>query len=73
MGILMSEWTTHLKLPFLAAAQAQKHVTHNEALALVDLVVQLAVVSDSVNAPPADPDEVTATSCLQCHGHLCRT
>lgn len=57
MGILMSEWTTHLKLPVLAAAQAQKHVTHNEALALVDLVVQLAVVSDSVSAPPADPDE----------------
>ncbi|QUS54244.1 DUF2793 domain-containing protein [Pseudovibrio brasiliensis] len=53
----MNEWTTHLKLPFLAAAQAQKHVTHNEALALVDLVVQLAVVSDSVSAPPADPVE----------------
>ncbi|NNC01095.1 DUF2793 domain-containing protein, partial [Corallococcus exiguus] len=27
--------TTHLNLPLLAAAQAQKHVTHNEALALL--------------------------------------
>ncbi|KZK82252.1 hypothetical protein PsAD13_03811 [Pseudovibrio sp. Ad13] len=57
MGIMMSETTSHLKLPFLAAAQAQKHVTHNEALALVDLVVQLCVVSNSVSAPPADPAE----------------
>ncbi|WP_063291622.1 MULTISPECIES: DUF2793 domain-containing protein [unclassified Pseudovibrio] len=53
----MSETTSHLKLPFLAAAQAQKHVTHNEALALVDLVVQLCVVSNSVSAPPAGPAE----------------
>jgi hypothetical protein len=57
MGIMMSETTPHLKLPFLAAAQAQKHVTHNEALALVDLVVQLCVVSNSVSTPPADPAE----------------
>jgi hypothetical protein len=28
--------TTHLQLPYLAAAQAQKHVTHNEALRLLD-------------------------------------
>jgi len=28
--------TTHLALPYIDAAQAQKHVTHNEALALID-------------------------------------
>ena len=28
----MSDTTTHLGLPYLLAAQAQKHVTHNEAL-----------------------------------------
>lgn len=28
----MSETTTHLALPFIMAAQAQKHVTMNEAL-----------------------------------------
>lgn len=28
----MSDTSTHLGLPYLLAAQAQKHVTHNEAL-----------------------------------------
>ena len=32
----MSDTTTHLGLPYLLAAQAQKHVTHNEALRLLD-------------------------------------
>jgi hypothetical protein len=36
-------YTTHLGLPLLAAAQAQKHVTHNEALVLADALVQLSV------------------------------
>jgi len=31
--------TPHLALPLLAAAQAQKHVTHNEALAALDALV----------------------------------
>ncbi len=53
----MNETTTHLNLPVLAAAQAQKHVTHNEALALVDLVVQLSVISNSIVSPPASPTE----------------
>ncbi len=53
----MNETTTHLQLPILAAAQAQKHVTHNEALALIDLVVQLCVVSNSISAPPDAPEE----------------
>ncbi|KZL06755.1 hypothetical protein PsAD2_04268 [Pseudovibrio axinellae] len=47
--------TAHLNLPVIAAAQSQKHVTHNEALALIDLVVQLSVISNSVGEPPADP------------------
>ena len=32
----MSDATTHLLLPYILAAQAQKHVTHNEALRLLD-------------------------------------
>ena len=32
----MSDTTTHLSLPYLLAAQAQKHVTVNEALRLLD-------------------------------------
>jgi hypothetical protein len=49
--------TSHLKLPYLAAAQAQKHVTHNEALTLLDTAVQLAVLDASLTAPPGSPAE----------------
>ena len=35
----MSDATTHLLLPYILAAQAQKHVTHNEALRLLDAMV----------------------------------
>ena len=47
----------HLKLPYLAAAQAQKHVTHNEALRRLDSLVQLAVSDSSLTDPPATPEE----------------
>jgi hypothetical protein len=49
--------TPHLGLPLIEAAQAQKHVTHNEALVLLDTLVQLAVASRSLSAPPASPAE----------------
>lgn len=45
----------HLGLPYLLPAQAQKHVTHNEALRLLDVLVQLAVEDRNRTAPPADP------------------
>ncbi|MCR8550874.1 DUF2793 domain-containing protein [Salipiger sp. P9] len=51
----MSDLSANLSLPYLAGAQAQKHVTHNEALEILDAVVQLAVASRSLAAPPADP------------------
>ncbi|NHB78328.1 DUF2793 domain-containing protein [Rhodobacter calidifons] len=51
----MSDTTTHLGLPYLMAAQAQKHVTHNEALRLLDAMVQLAVLDRTRAAPPASP------------------
>lgn len=44
--------TTKLKLPFLAAAQAQKHVTVNEAFARVDAAVQMSVESRMLTEPP---------------------
>ncbi len=44
--------STHLGLPYLAAAQAQKHVTHNEALRVLDAVVQMAVLTANLTAPP---------------------
>ncbi len=49
--------TPHLGLPLLAAAQAQKHVTHNEALSSIDALVHLAVKERSRTAAPAAPSE----------------
>ncbi|MCA1948650.1 MAG: DUF2793 domain-containing protein [Armatimonadetes bacterium] len=51
----MPDTTTHLGLPYLMAAQAQKHVTHNEALRLLDAIVQLSVLDRTRTAPPASP------------------
>ncbi len=51
----MSDITTHLLLPYILAAQAQKHVTHNEALRLIDAIVQLSVLDRDLTAPPAAP------------------
>jgi hypothetical protein len=53
----MPDITTHLGLPYLMAAQAQKHVTHNEALRLLDGVVQLSVLDRTRAAPPASPSD----------------
>ncbi len=47
----MSE-TAKLKLPLIASAQAQKHVTVNEALSRIDATMQLSVESRVLNAPP---------------------
>lgn len=49
------EETDHLRLPYLIAAQAQKHVTHNEALRTLDALVHLSVVDRDLAAPPALP------------------
>jgi len=49
--------TQNLELPLIAAAQAQKHITHNEALATLDTVVQLCVISAALNAPPSSPSQ----------------
>jgi hypothetical protein len=51
----MSDSTTNLLLPYLMAAQAQKHITHNDTLRLLDGLVQLSVKSRGLTAPPADP------------------
>ena len=49
--------TPRLSLPAIEAAQAQKHVTHNEALTLLDALVQLSVESRALAAPPGAPAE----------------
>lgn len=49
--------TPLLKLPYILAAQSQKHVTHNEALRALDAVVQLAVEDKDLSTPPGSPAE----------------
>ncbi|KAA2237253.1 DUF2793 domain-containing protein [Salinarimonas soli] len=49
--------TPHLGLPLIAAGQAQKHVTHNEALVLLDALAQLAIVRRDLADPPGDVGE----------------
>lgn len=48
----MDETTNH-RLPLIRASQAQKHVTHNEALLTLDAALQLSVASRSLSIPPA--------------------
>ncbi len=48
----MSDHSARLSLPLIAPAQAQKHVTHNEALAVLDALVQTGVVAFDLAAPP---------------------
>lgn len=50
----MSDRTTNLDMPFIMPSQAQKHVTHNEALLLLDAIVQLSV-ADERSSPPQAP------------------
>lgn len=50
----MTETSPRLNLPFILPAQAQKHVTHNEALMLLDAMTQLSVIDQDVDVPPQD-------------------
>lgn len=52
---MFDDVTPRLGLPYVAAAQAQKHIPINESLARLDGLVQLAVESRSVSAQPASP------------------
>ncbi|MEO0356694.1 MAG: DUF2793 domain-containing protein [Pseudomonadota bacterium] len=49
----MSSTSQRLSLPFIQAAQAQKHVTHNEGMRLLDDVVHLSVLSQTFTSPPS--------------------
>lgn len=47
--------TARLNLPLIAAEQALKHITHNEAITALDALVQLVVEELDVTAPPGSP------------------
>ena len=49
--------TPNLALPFIEGSQAQKHVTHNEALRILDAAIQVAVLDLTRTAPPSSPAE----------------
>jgi hypothetical protein len=53
----MPDQSANLSLPLMLPAQAQKHVTHNEALAVLDTLVQLVVLTRTLTLPPATPAE----------------
>lgn len=51
----MSQTSPILSLPYIQPAQAQKHVTHNEALRVLDAVTQLSVLDTTLTDAPASP------------------
>ncbi|PZN51160.1 MAG: hypothetical protein DIU65_11650, partial [Proteobacteria bacterium] len=53
----MMENTPNLDLPYIMPAQAQKHVTHNEALDLIDTLLQCAVADRDLSEPPEEAQE----------------
>jgi hypothetical protein len=53
----MADESPNLDLPYLLASQAQKHVTHNEALRMLDGLVQMSVKDRHLATPPGSPAE----------------
>jgi hypothetical protein len=51
----MSDTSPRFSLPLLAAGQAQKELFHNEALAIVDAVLQPLALTIGEATPPAAP------------------
>lgn len=55
--------TSRLHMPLLAAGQAQKEVTHNEALLLLDGLTQAVCTAGPNDTPPATPVEGAVYIC----------
>ncbi|HVP86048.1 MAG TPA: DUF2793 domain-containing protein [Rhizomicrobium sp.] len=51
----MTTETPRAGLPFLAAAQAQKHVTHNDALTELDALIAARFLDRDLTSPPSSP------------------
>jgi len=47
--------TPNSRLPYILPAQAQKHVTHNEAIPRLDALAQPAVSDRDLRSPPTNP------------------
>ena len=46
----------NLNLSYILPAQAQKHVTHNDALQTLDALVHLSFKSMQLTVPPSNPE-----------------
>jgi hypothetical protein len=53
----MTNESANLGLPLIMPAQAQKHVTVNESLLKLDVLVQSCVTSQSLAIQPSTPEE----------------
>lgn len=51
----MADTSPNLLLPYIQPAQAQKHITHNEAIARLDSLAQLRLQQIGAITPPALP------------------
>jgi hypothetical protein len=52
----MTDTTPNLNLPYILPSQAMKHITHNEALQIIDAAAN-TVITDTLTLPPATPAE----------------
>ncbi len=52
----MTDTTPNLHLPYILPSQAMKHITHNQALQILDATTNSAIVA-TLAAPPASPVE----------------
>ena len=48
--------TPNLALTYIASSQAQKEVTHNQALNDIDFLTKSSVIDYTINTPPASPN-----------------
>jgi len=53
----MSDISANLSLPYIQPSQAQKHVTHNEGMRRLDILVQMAVLAADETPPPTSPND----------------
>lgn len=51
------EETTNLKLPLLVSNQSQKEITHNEALTILDNLINNGVKDKDLTTPPENPSQ----------------